>query len=159
MNMLSRRRAVELGAETVALNFASAVNAGGGFLTGAVEREDILVRSSGLFACVNGNPMYAFHRENDDPIYTDYVLYSPGGRSTPRATRKAPTWCFSSRMSRNCSPIRRRSTMPFGRSSRSSIAAGGQRRVPQRRRPGRSDAASPPSPRSPAPSSIAGGTP
>ena len=158
MNILSRRRAVELGAKTVALNFASAVNAGGGFLTGAVARDELLVRSPGLFACVNGNPMYEFHSENDDPIYTDYVLYSRGGGSTPRATRKAPTWCFSSRMSRNCSPIRRRSTMPFGRSSQSSIAAGGQRRVPQRR-PGRSDAASPPSPRFPAPSSIAGGTP
>jgi uncharacterized protein (TIGR02452 family) len=57
MNTLSRRRVAELGAETIALDFVPAVNAGGGFLTGAMAREELLVRSSGLFARINGNPM------------------------------------------------------------------------------------------------------
>ena len=62
----------------VVLNFASATEPGGGFLRGARAQEEYLARSSGLYACLRGNPMYAFHLEQDDPLYSDYVIYSPG---------------------------------------------------------------------------------
>ena len=32
---------------------------------------------SGLYACVQGDEMYTFHRGRRDPMYTDYALYSP----------------------------------------------------------------------------------
>jgi uncharacterized protein (TIGR02452 family) len=60
------------------LNFASAKNPGGGFLTGARAQEESLARSSGLYACLVGNPMYDFHRARPDPMYSHYAIYSPG---------------------------------------------------------------------------------
>jgi uncharacterized protein (TIGR02452 family) len=65
------------GHHPVALNFASATQPGGGFLSGARAQEEYLARSSGLYACLRANPMYAFHRARHDPLYTDYVIYSP----------------------------------------------------------------------------------
>jgi uncharacterized protein (TIGR02452 family) len=65
------------GYHPAALNFASATHPGGGFLSGARAQEEYLARSSGLYACLRGNPMYAFHRARHDPLYTDYVIYSP----------------------------------------------------------------------------------
>lgn len=65
------------GFEPAALNFACATTAGGGFLNGARAQEEYLARSSALWACLHGNSMYAYHRERDDPFYSDYVLYSP----------------------------------------------------------------------------------
>jgi uncharacterized protein (TIGR02452 family) len=61
----------------VALNFASAVSPGGGFLHGALAQEEAIARSSGLYACLEGNPMYEYHRARLDAMYSDYVLYSP----------------------------------------------------------------------------------
>ena len=54
-----------------------AARPGGGFLNGARAQEESLVRSSGLYACIAEDPMYAFHRARHDPVYTDYVIYSP----------------------------------------------------------------------------------
>lgn len=71
------RRLLAEGLNPVALNFASAVEPGGGFLRGARAQEEYLARSSALYACLEGNPMYPFHREAWDPLYTDYVIYSP----------------------------------------------------------------------------------
>lgn len=65
------------GLSTVALNFASATSPGGGFLSGARAQEEYLARSSCLYACIRDNPLYAFHRAQNDPFYTDYLLYSP----------------------------------------------------------------------------------
>lgn len=65
------------GHHPVALNFASATHPGGGFLSGARAQEEYLARSSGLYACLRGHPMYAFHRARHDPLYTNYVIYSP----------------------------------------------------------------------------------
>jgi len=65
------------GHHPVALNFASATHPGGGFLSGARAQEEYLARSSGLYACLRANPMYAFHQARHDPLYTDYVIYSP----------------------------------------------------------------------------------
>ena len=65
------------GYHPVALNFASATHPGGGFLSGALAQEEYLARSSGIYACLAQNPMYAFHRARHDPLYTNYVIYSP----------------------------------------------------------------------------------
>ena len=62
---------------TIALNFASARNPGGGFLSGSEAQEESLARSSSLYACLDGRSMYPFHRRYDDTLYTDYVIYSP----------------------------------------------------------------------------------
>lgn len=70
-------RLTSSGFHTAALNFASAKNPGGGFLGGARAQEESLARSSGLYACLNGNAMYEFHRRRSDPMYSDYAIYSP----------------------------------------------------------------------------------
>lgn len=70
-------RLVEKGQPVAALNFASASHPGGGFLSGARAQEESLARSSGLYACLSGNPMYEFHQTRRDPLYTNYVIYSP----------------------------------------------------------------------------------
>ena len=72
------KRLIEAGCDPVLLNFASAKSPGGGFLSGARAQEEYLARSSCLYQCIRSNPMYAFHRANDDPLYTDYAIYSPG---------------------------------------------------------------------------------
>jgi len=71
-------RLLRSGLNPVVLNFASATHPGGGFLNGARAQEEYLARSSGLYACLARNPMYAFHREQADQLYSDYVIYSPG---------------------------------------------------------------------------------
>lgn len=60
-----------------ALNFASSTSPGGGFLSGARAQEEAIARSSGLFACLQHQPMYAFHRARLDAMSTHYVIYSP----------------------------------------------------------------------------------
>ncbi|OWK38556.1 TIGR02452 family protein [Fimbriiglobus ruber] len=72
----ARRFAAE-GFRPVALNFASAKHAGGGFLGGARAQEESLCRASGLFACIEGNPMYDFHSQQGGGFYTNYAIYSP----------------------------------------------------------------------------------
>ena len=65
-------------AEVAILNFASAKNPGGGFLSGSRAQEESLARSSGLYAALEGNEMYELHRSRRDAVYTDYAIYSPG---------------------------------------------------------------------------------
>jgi len=72
------QRLMATGRHPAALNLASATHPGGGFLGGARAQEEYLARSSGLYACLRGNPMYSFHRACHDPLYTNYVIYSPG---------------------------------------------------------------------------------
>jgi uncharacterized protein (TIGR02452 family) len=71
------RRLLTAGHRPALLNFASATHPGGGFLTGARAQEEYLARSSALYACLREDAMYEFHRARHDPLYTDYVLYSP----------------------------------------------------------------------------------
>lgn len=62
----------------VALNFAAAMNPGGGFLVGATAQEEDLCRCSGLYPCLKSKPVY--YNENilcDDSYYTDNIIYSP----------------------------------------------------------------------------------
>jgi uncharacterized protein (TIGR02452 family) len=70
-------RLLASGHKPAVLNFASATHPGGGFLSGARAQEEYLARSSGLYACLEKNPMYSFHQVRGDSIYTDYVIYSP----------------------------------------------------------------------------------
>jgi uncharacterized protein (TIGR02452 family) len=70
-------RLVHQGYRPVALNFASAKHPGGGFLGGALAQEESLARSSGLYACIQGNPMYDFHKAQGDAMYSAYAIYSP----------------------------------------------------------------------------------
>jgi uncharacterized protein (TIGR02452 family) len=71
------RRLVEAGHRVCALNFASAKNPGGGWLSGARAQEESLARSSGLVHCIADNPMYEFHRQQRDLLYSSYAIYSP----------------------------------------------------------------------------------
>jgi uncharacterized protein (TIGR02452 family) len=75
--LAAARRLIAAGLRPLALNFASATAPGGGFLSGARAQEESLARSSGLYACLAGNAMFAFHRSRQDPMYTHYALYSP----------------------------------------------------------------------------------
>lgn len=71
-----------LGAKTESkigiLNFASAKNAGGGFLTGAMAQEESLARASSLYdAQTKSTLMYQRNREQSSYLYTDFLIYSP----------------------------------------------------------------------------------
>lgn len=74
------RLVVEEGvADVVALNFASARNPGGGFVTGAKSQEEDLARASALYPClVTQWDYYEANREERSFSYTDHVIYSPG---------------------------------------------------------------------------------
>jgi uncharacterized protein (TIGR02452 family) len=71
------RRLAEDGSRFCALNFASAKHPGGGFLGGSRAQEESLARSSALYVCIEGSPMYAYHQRSGDPMYSHYALYSP----------------------------------------------------------------------------------
>jgi len=71
------RRHLDLGLRCCALNFASALEPGGGFLRGARAQEEYLCRSSALYLCLRNGPMYAFHQQQDDPFYSDAMSWSP----------------------------------------------------------------------------------
>lgn len=75
--------AAQLGAEFTrvgCLNFASARNPGGGFLSGSQAQEESLARSSGLYPCLTQfRQMYSHNsRPGSTGLYSDYLVYSPG---------------------------------------------------------------------------------
>lgn len=77
--LAAARRLTAPGHQVAALNFASAKNPGGGFLNGAHAQEEGLARASGLYAALRSVPeFYAFHRRQQNPLYSDRVIYSPG---------------------------------------------------------------------------------
>jgi uncharacterized protein (TIGR02452 family) len=67
----------DLGHRPLALNFANGVVPGGGFLDGARAQEEVLCRSSALFATLDGDPMYAHHRARPLPDSTAWAILSP----------------------------------------------------------------------------------
>lgn len=70
-------RLLAQGYRPVALNFASGTHPGGGFLDGARAQEEYLARSSALYLCIRDNDMYTYHRRLNDPMFSDYMIYSP----------------------------------------------------------------------------------
>ena len=66
------------GGDVAALVFASARNAGGGFLNGAQAQEESIARSSALYPCLRAaGDFYAYHRSRTELTYSDRVIYSP----------------------------------------------------------------------------------
>ena len=66
--------------KTAVLNFANAVNPGGGVLYGACAQEEDICRCSNLYPCLVKPEVYeAFYRYNQmaGPYYSDRVIYSP----------------------------------------------------------------------------------
>ncbi|WP_230659139.1 TIGR02452 family protein [Psychrobacter sp. I-STPA10] len=64
--------------DVVLLNFASARNAGGGFINGAKAQEEDLCRCSGLYLCQLTQPdYYEINRKQSSLLYTDHIIYSP----------------------------------------------------------------------------------
>ena len=60
------------------LNFASAKNAGGGFLGGSRAQEESLARSSALYASLQAAPeYYDQNRRARSTLYTDHAIVSP----------------------------------------------------------------------------------
>lgn len=68
------------GSEAVAaLNFASAKNPGGGFLSGSQAQEESLARSSALHASLmSAWDFYEQHRQGSSSLYSDSMIWSPG---------------------------------------------------------------------------------
>jgi uncharacterized protein (TIGR02452 family) len=73
------RQLVVAGAPSVlCLNFASAKNAGGGFLNGSQAQEESIARSSGLYESITHHmDFYKTNRGLDTCLYTDAMIYSP----------------------------------------------------------------------------------
>ena len=76
----ARHLVLDEGVEDLALlNYASARNAGGGFLNGARAQEEDLSRCSGLYPCLLRAPeYYAYNRARRTLLYSDHLIYSPG---------------------------------------------------------------------------------
>jgi uncharacterized protein (TIGR02452 family) len=65
--------------DLMCLNFASAKNPGGGFLSGSQAQEESLARSSGLYPCISQmSEMYDYNRRAGTCLYSDHMIYSPG---------------------------------------------------------------------------------
>ncbi|MEZ4656980.1 MAG: TIGR02452 family protein [Caldilineaceae bacterium] len=65
-------------ANPLCLNFASAKNAGGGFLTGAQAQEEYLARASGLYAALTQKmDYYQSNRACGTALYTNHIIYAP----------------------------------------------------------------------------------
>lgn len=70
------RRLTDQGARPLALNFANGVEPGGGFLHGSRAQEEVLCRSSALYATLVNDPMYVAHRARTLPDSTDWAILS-----------------------------------------------------------------------------------
>jgi len=62
----------------VCLNFASAKNPGGGFLSGSQAQEECLARASGLYQSLKRKmDYYTINRNHKSSLYTNHLIYSP----------------------------------------------------------------------------------
>lgn len=76
--LAAARRLAGADGDVAALVFASARNAGGGFLNGAQAQEESIARSSALYPCLRAaGDFYAYHRSRTELTYSDRVIYSP----------------------------------------------------------------------------------
>lgn len=70
------------GKKVCVLNFASAVNPGGGVVNGSSAQEESLCRCSTLYPCLNierfWNNFYTPHRAAFNALYNDDCIYTPG---------------------------------------------------------------------------------
>jgi uncharacterized protein (TIGR02452 family) len=76
-SLSAARRHDDADLRSLVLNFASPTVPGGGFLAGERAQEEYHCRSSALFACQLGGPMYAFHLQQANALRSDAMIYSP----------------------------------------------------------------------------------
>ena len=79
-SLSAAKRITDAGSRPLVLNFANAVEPGGGFLSGSTAQEEYLCRSSALYATIKHSPMYAHHRAMgaDSFLATEWAILSPG---------------------------------------------------------------------------------
>jgi uncharacterized protein (TIGR02452 family) len=79
LNAVRRLLDAENESNILCLNFASAKNAGGGFLSGAQAQEESIARATGLYPCLlkATREYYELHRQMKSCVYTDTMIYSP----------------------------------------------------------------------------------
>jgi uncharacterized protein (TIGR02452 family) len=75
--LVAAQRLTDMGERVLALNFANGITPGGGFLHGARAQEEVLCRSSALYATLRDDPMYDAHRGRSLPDSTDWAILSP----------------------------------------------------------------------------------
>lgn len=62
----------------IALDFASAINPGGGYLNGSKAQEESLCRASMLYESLEKQKeFYSYNKENYNPLYNDRMIYVP----------------------------------------------------------------------------------
>ena len=59
------------------LNFASAHNPGGGWLTGSQAQEETITRRTTLYASINKSQFYEINSQDKSEYYSDAMIYSP----------------------------------------------------------------------------------
>lgn len=84
--VVSKKRTLEAargyaGQKVAVHNFASATNPGGGVTTGAGAQEECICRCSTLYFCLKTQEMqnrfYTPHRQAQNPIHNDDIIYTP----------------------------------------------------------------------------------
>ncbi|URZ17171.1 TIGR02452 family protein [Clostridium felsineum] len=79
INEIIELRGNGINGNIVALNFASAKNPGGGFISGANAQEESIARASSMYPCLTKytEEFYEWHKKQKTPLYSDKMIYSP----------------------------------------------------------------------------------
>lgn len=78
IDTILKLRGEGLEGDIIALDFASAVNPGGGYLSGSKAQEESICRASMLFESLEKQKaFYGYNRENYTPLYNDRMIYVP----------------------------------------------------------------------------------